>query len=32
LCHMQPNGPAIKGGCVTWRSHPASGPGTFAVK
>jgi len=24
------NGPAIKGGCVTWRSHPATGPGTLA--
>jgi len=27
---MTPNGPAIKGGCVTWRSHPATGPGTLA--
>jgi hypothetical protein len=26
------NGPAIKGGCVTWRSHPAIGPGTLAGK
>ena len=26
------NGPAIKGGCVTWRSHPAAGPGTLAGK
>jgi hypothetical protein len=26
------NGPAIKGGCVTWRSHPATGPGTLAGK
>ena len=29
---MQANGPAIKGGCVTWRSHPATGPGTLAGK
>ena len=29
---LQPNGPAIKGGCVTWRSHPATGPGTLAGK
>ena len=29
---MPPNGPAIKGGCVTWRSHPAAGPGTLAGK
>ena len=29
---MPPNGPAIKGGCVTWRSHPATGPGTLAGK
>ena len=28
---MKPNGPAIKGGCVTWRSHPATDPGTLAV-
>jgi len=27
---MQANGPAIKGGCVTWRSHPATDPGTLA--
>ena len=27
---MTPNGPAIKGGCVTWRSHPATYPGTLA--
>jgi hypothetical protein len=27
---MPYNGPAIKGGCVTWRSHPATGPGTLA--
>jgi hypothetical protein len=26
------NGPAIKGGCVTWRSHPATGPGTLDEK
>jgi hypothetical protein len=26
------NGPAIKGGCVTWRSHPATSPGTLAGK
>jgi len=26
------NGPAIKGGCVTWRSHPGSGPGTLGRK
>jgi len=25
------NGPAIKGGCVTWRSHPATYPGTLAA-
>ena len=29
---MPYNGPAIKGGCVTWRSHPASGPVTLAGK
>jgi hypothetical protein len=29
---MKPNGPAIKGGCVTWRSHPATGPGALAGK
>jgi len=28
----QSDGPAIKGGCVTWRSHPATGPGTLARK
>jgi len=27
-----PNGSAIKGGCVTWRSHPATGPGTLGRK
>jgi len=27
---LKHNGPAIKGGCVTWRSHPATGPGTLA--
>ena len=27
---MSTNGTAIKGGCVTWRSHPASSPGTLA--
>jgi len=27
---MNANGPAIKGGCVTWRSHPGTGPGTLA--
>ena len=32
MCRMAPNGPAIKGGCVTWRSHPATGPGTLAIK
>ena len=26
------NGPAIKGGCVTWRSHPATGPGTPSTR
>ena len=26
------NGPAIKGGCATWRSHPATDPGTLAGK
>jgi hypothetical protein len=30
LAAMEPNGPAIKGGCVTWRSHPATYPGTLA--
>jgi hypothetical protein len=29
---VAPNGPAIKGGCVTWRSHPATDPGTLAGK
>jgi len=29
---MAYKGPAIKGGCVTWRSHPATGPGTLAGK
>jgi hypothetical protein len=29
---MAHNGPAIKVGCVTWRSHPATGPGTLAGK
>jgi hypothetical protein len=29
---LNANGPAIKGGCVTWRSHPATGPGTLAEK
>ena len=29
---MRYNGPAIKVGCVTWRSHPATGPGTLAGK
>jgi len=29
---MQANGPAIKGGCVTWRSHPGTGPGALADK
>jgi hypothetical protein len=28
---LAPNGPAIKGGCGTWRSHPATYPGTLAV-
>ena len=28
---MRPNGPAIKGGCVTRREHRAD-PGTLAVK
>jgi hypothetical protein len=26
------NGPAIWGGCVTWRSHPATCPGALAEK
>jgi hypothetical protein len=29
---MAPNGPAIKGGCVTWRSYPATSPGTLVGK
>jgi hypothetical protein len=29
---MPHNGPAIKGGCVTWRSHPATCPGALAGK
>ena len=29
---LKHNGPAIKGGCVTWRSHPATDPGTLARK
>jgi len=29
---ITPNGPAIWGGCVTWRSNPATGPGTLAGK
>jgi len=32
LLGFKHNGPAIKGGCVTWRSHPAAGPGTLARK
>ena len=28
---MFANGPAIKGGCVTWRSHPATCSGTLAT-
>ena len=28
---IKPNGPAIKGGCVTWRRHPATCPGTLAT-
>jgi len=28
LCAITFNGPAIWGGCVTWRSHPATDPGT----
>jgi hypothetical protein len=28
---LKHNGPAIKGGCGTWRSHPATYPGTLAV-
>jgi len=26
---MPYNGPAIWGGCVTWRSHPVPGPGAL---
>jgi hypothetical protein len=29
---MNTNGPAIKGGCATWRSHPATGRSTLARK
>ena len=29
---MQANGPAIKGGCGTWQSHPATNPCTLAGK
>jgi hypothetical protein len=29
---LKPNGPAIWGGCVTWRRHPATGPGALAEK
>jgi len=29
---LKHNGPAIWGGCVTWRSHPATNPGTLAGK
>ena len=29
---MNANGPAIWGGCVTWRSHPVPGPGALAEK
>ena len=35
LCNrtlIKANGPAILGGCVTWRSHPAFGPGSLARK
>jgi hypothetical protein len=28
---LKHNGPAIKGGCGTWRSHPFTYPGTLAV-
>jgi len=28
---IMPDGPAIKGGCGTWRSHPVTYPGTLAV-
>ena len=29
---MFANGPAIKGGCVTWRSHPVTRPDALAEK
>jgi hypothetical protein len=29
-CRIIVNGPAIKVGCGTWRSHPATDPGTLA--
>jgi hypothetical protein len=29
---MATKGPVIKGGCVTWRSHPAIDPGTLVEK
>ena len=29
---MPYNGPAINGGCVTWRSHPPTCPGALAEK
>jgi len=29
---MKPNGTAIWGGCVNWRSHPVPGPGALAEK
>jgi hypothetical protein len=29
---MNANGPAIKGGCVIWRSHPTTCPGALAEK
>ena len=29
---MATNGPAIWGGCVTWRSHPATYPGALVEK
>jgi len=28
---MQPDSPAIKGGCVTRRGHPGTNPGTLAA-
>jgi hypothetical protein len=31
LC-LTANGPAIWGGCVTWRSHTATGPGTPSTR